>query len=202
MEMDWQARQLGLDACSESLARTILHTPAIYRGANQGGATLIKKESREKKVLIARHMTCCPASSASSDVDRPCRWSLPTTFFRYVKNRKIQIQPNPIWLIRPSSLNFIITPNCFSVRKNWQTDFNWKSCVRRSDRFSEWWWSSWPEREVIQNCSCQNWPKKRTSDWFLFIFPFFANLNFVIIDDEPCGNLRFRTQRYEILVCQ
>jgi hypothetical protein len=55
---------------------------------------------------------------------------------------------------------------------------------------------------VIQNCSCQNWPKKQTSDWFWFIFPFFANLNFVIIDDEPCGNLRFRTQRYEILVCQ
>lgn len=48
MEMDWQARQLGLDACSEFLARTILHTPAIYRGANQGGATLIKKESRKK----------------------------------------------------------------------------------------------------------------------------------------------------------
>lgn len=48
MEMDWQVRQLGLDACSESLARTILHTPAIYRGANQGGATLIKKESRKK----------------------------------------------------------------------------------------------------------------------------------------------------------
>lgn len=200
MEMDWQARELGLDACSESLARTILHTPAIYRGANQGGATLIKKRAG-KKVLIARHMTCCPASSASSDVDRPCRWSLPATFFRYVKNRKIQIQPNPIWLIRPSSLNFIITPNCFRFGKidrpisignlaseeaiasasdggHHDRSGRWfKTAVAKTDRKNE---------QVIDFC----------------FFFFFCKFKFVIIDDEPCGNLRFRTQRYAILVCQ